>query len=437
MAELKRALGLWGAAGVGIGAIIGTGIFVLIGVASGLAGPAVIISFLVAGTVALLTGLSAAEMSSFITEAGGSYIFTTRAFGNFPGFVVGWMKSFDYIIGASAVALGFAAYFAYFVGIPPTATTLVIVGTVWTVLLTILNLAGMKEASGINNLLVILKVSALVLFIAVGATFLLQTGDFSNYHPFFPTGISGVLSGAAIIFFAFIGFNTIAVIAEEVKDPEKNVPRAILLSFWICTALYIGVSIIAVGLVSWQALGTSAAPLELALREATQNPYILGFIAISALFATTSVIVSSIIGGSRALFAMARQGVIPRPLSRISERGIPVLTVLICGVTISLIVLFTNGNLDLLASIFNFGTLLTFFFINASCIRLRMTMPEVEREFHVPFYPVTPLLGLGSCILLAIFLNINSIIAGAGWIAVGILAYVVNQRRTKTEPSAG
>jgi APA family basic amino acid/polyamine antiporter len=346
------------------------------------------------------------------------------------------MKSFDYIIGASAVALGFAAYFAYFVGVPPTTTTLVIVGTIWTVLLTILNLAGMKEASGINNLLVVLKVAALVLFIAVGATFLFQTGDFSNYHPFFPTGISGVLSGAAIIFFAFIGFNTIAVIAEEVKDPEKNVPKAILLSFWICTALYIGVSIVAVGLVSWQALGASAAPLELALRQATQNPYILGFIALSALFATTSVIVSSIIGGSRALFAMARQGVIPRRLSRISKRGIPILTVLICGVTISLIVLFTNGNLDLLASIFNFGTLLTFFFINASCIRLRMTRPDAERKFHVPFYPVTPLLGLGSCMVLAVFLNINSIVAGAGWIAVGILAYMVNQRRTKAEPPA-
>ncbi len=409
MTELTRSLGLWTATGIGIGAIIGTGIFVLIGVAAGLAGPAVILSFLIAGFVALLSGLSAAELSSFITETGGSYIYTTKAFGAFPGFIVGWMKSFDYIVGASAVSLGFAAYLTYFIGIPPVNATLVAIGTIWPLFLMLLNLKGMKEASGANNILVLLKVSALILFILVGGYFLISHGDYSNYQPFFPEGIKGMLSGAAIIFFAFIGFNTVAMVAEEVKDPERNVHRAIILSFAICTLLYIGVAIVAVGLVDWQTLSLSKAPLEYALGIATTNPLFLKYVALSALFATTSVILSSMIGASRA---------------------IPSATVLLSGVVISLIVLLTNANLAWLASIFNFGTLLTFFFINASLLQLRRTMPDANRQFRVPFYPYTPILGLLSCVALAFFLNINAVIASAGWISVGILAYVINQKRT-------
>src|SRR5512139_1345393 len=180
MPELIRSLGFWGAAGIGIGAIIGTGIFVLIGVAAGVAGPAVILSFVIAGFVALLTGLSTAELSSFIHESGGSYIYTTKAFGAFPGFVVGWMKSFDYIVGASAVSVGFAAYFAYFVNIPATTATIVIVATVWPLVLMLLNVKGIQEASWTNNLLVALKILALLIFIVAGASALITSGDYSN-----------------------------------------------------------------------------------------------------------------------------------------------------------------------------------------------------------------------------------------------------------------
>jgi APA family basic amino acid/polyamine antiporter len=436
MTELKRTLGLWGAAGVGIGAIIGTGIFVLIGVASGVAGPAVIISFLIAGFTALLTGLSTAELSSFITEAGGSYIYTTKAFGRLPGFLVGWMKSFDYIVGASAVSIGFAAYFAYFLNIPPSMGTLVLVGTVWPLVLMLLNLRGMREASGTNNVLVALKISALVLFIAVGGLYLITHGASSNYRPFFPHGVSGVLSGASIIFFAFIGFNTISVIAEEVKDPERNVPRAVLIAFAVCTLLYIGVSVVSVGLLDWQVLGVSAAPLEAALRVATDNLLVLEFIALSALFATSSVILASILGGSRALFAMARQRVIPGAFARISGQGIPVTAVAVTGTAIGAIVLFTGGSLDWLASIFNFGTLVTFLFINLSLLRLRRTMPEAGRGFRVPLYPLTPILGVASCLLLSFYLSTNALLVGFGWIALGLLAYAVNRKRNRDLPGA-
>ena len=429
MTELNRSLSFWGATGIGIGAIIGTGIFVLIGVASGIAGPAVILSFIIAGFVALLSGLSTAELSSFIHEAGGSYIYTTKAFGDFPGFVVGWMKSFDYIVGASAVSVGFAAYFSYFVGMPATTVTLVIVATLWPLILMLLNLKGVKEASGTNNLLVALKILALLIFIIVGAAALFTSGNYTNYHPFLPTGFSGVMSGAAIIFFAFIGFNTIAVMAEEIKDPEKNVPRAILFAFAVCTLIYISVSAVAVGIVNWQLLGSSNAPLEFALKTVTDNIFILQFVAISALFATTSVIMASIMGGSRALFAMARRGVLPDVLATISRQGVPAFTILVCGLIISGIVLVTGGNLDWLASLFNFGTLLTFFFINLSLLRLRQTMPDARRSFKVPLYPYTPVFAMISCIALAFYLNANAVITACIFLTLGIVVYYLNKRR--------
>jgi basic amino acid/polyamine antiporter, APA family len=429
LSELKRHLGVWGAASIGIGAIIGTGIFVLIGVSAGLAGPAVILSFIIAGFTAFLTGLSSAELASFITEEGGGYIYTTKAFGKFPGFVVGWLKSFDYIVGASAVSIGFAAYFTYFANIPPQQSTIIIIATLWPLILMILNLRGMKEASGTNSLLVALKVTALILFILVGAYYLTSTSNFSNYNPFFPNGISGMLSGAAIIFFAFIGFNTVTIISEEVKNPKKNVPKAVILSFAVATLLYIGVAIVAVGLLNWQVLGHSAAPLEAAIKVATDNIFVLEFIAISALFATTSVILASIIGGSRALFSMSRQDVIPGNLSRISKRGIPIFTVLLSGIAIALIIIVASGNLNQLASIFNFGTLVTYFFINLSLIQLRRSRPEAERGFKVPLYPLTPILGLISCFSLAFYLNHNALIFGVAWIVIGVAAYLIYKWR--------
>jgi APA family basic amino acid/polyamine antiporter len=430
MAELKRHLGMWGAASIGIGAIIGAGIFVLSGVASGYAGPAVILSFLIAGLVAFLTALSSAELSSFITEAGGSYIYTHKAFGNFWGFVVGWMQSFDYIVGASAISVGFAGYFIYFAGIPQTAqNVIIIVAVAMPLVLTLINLKGIKEASGTNNLLVGIKVIALALFIIVGLVFLISHGNFSHYQPFFPKGVSGMISGAALIFFAFIGFNTITMISEEVKNPEKNVPRSLIVAFVLCTMLYIGVSVVEVGLVDWKVIGTSDAPLELALGVATSNIFLLKFVSISALFATASATMASILGGSRAVFSMARQHVIPGILARISKNGVPTNAVLINGVVIALIIIATKGDLQLIASIFNFGTLLTFFFINMSLLQLRKTMPEATRPFKVPLYPFTPILGLISCFGLLFYLKTSAIFAAGVWIALGVVAYEYNKRR--------
>jgi APA family basic amino acid/polyamine antiporter len=436
MPELKRTLGVWPAAAVSIGSIIGAGIFVLIGVASGYAGPAMILAFLVAGLASLFTALSAGELSSFITESGGSYIYAHHAFGRFWGYIVGWMQTADYIIGASAVAIGFAAYFAYFLGITSTALILIGAATALGLAVILLNIWGMQEAARTNALLVLLKIIALVIFIAVGGIYLSSHGTSGNYTPFFPNGIGGMLNGAAIIFFAFVGFNTVTVIAEEVIHPEKNVPRALIISFFVSLVLYLGVSSVSLGLLNWQILSTSAAPLEAAIAVATSNILILKYISLAALFATASVVLSSIFGGSRAIFAMARQGVLPHRLATVSSASVPVNAVLVSGLVMIGIILVSGGDLGTLAQIFNFGTLLTYFFINLSVIELRHKMPEVNRPFKVPLYPFIPFLGLLSCMLLVAYLQRIALIFGIIWISFGVLLYELKGRHTPPLPKS-
>ena len=238
-----------------------------------------------------------------------------------------------------------------------------------------------------------------------------------------------MLNGAAIIFFAFVGFNTVTVIAEEVKDPVRNVPRALFIAFAVSAAIYVAVSIVAIGLVNWSVLATSDAPLESALMIATQNPLILGYLSIAALFATASVVMASIFGGSRALFAMARQKLLPSSLSRVSGGGVPFISVILVSVAMSAIVLISGGDLGTLAQIFNFGTLITFFFINLSLIKLRWDEPGIKRGFVVPLYPLTPVLGVISCALLIAYLSRYALVFGIIWIAFGLLIFELNIRR--------
>ncbi len=289
----------------------------------------------------------------------------------------------------------------------------------------------MREAAGVNGILVLLKIVALIIFVVVGGTFILSNGPTGTYQPFFPFGMSGTLHGAAVIFFAFVGFNTVTVIAEEVKDPERTVPRALMIAFLVSTVIYISVSIIAIGLLDWNILATSNAPLETALMQATSNPVILKYVSLAALFATASVVISSIFGGSRAIFAMSRQGILPKKLSVISNKGVPLYSVLLVGFVAAAIILAARGNLDTLAQIFNFGTLTTFFFINLSLIKLRWDEPDLQRGFTVPLYPLTPLLGIVSCSLLLIFLSKYAMLFGIIWLAIGIFVFELH---TKTLP---
>ncbi len=203
MAELKRTVGTFGAASVGIANIIGAGVFVLSGVAAGLAGPAVILSFLIAGVIAMLTALSASELSSFITETGASYAYTKRAFGRFWSFLVGWFKYFDYIVGAAAVSVGFAAYLTSVLGL--TGVVPIILAAVGLpIVLCILNLVGIREATRATSAMVLIKIFTIVMLLMVGGFYLTQHFDIGHYTPFFATGFGGMFNGAAVIFFAFM-----------------------------------------------------------------------------------------------------------------------------------------------------------------------------------------------------------------------------------------
>lgn len=429
MTELKRELGLVGATNIGIGNIIGAGIFVLSGMAAGLAGPGVVLSFVIAGFITLLTALSCAELSSFITDTGGPINYAKKAFGTFWGYLVGWMSIFDYVVGAAAVSIGFGAYLLLLLAVPVNTILIVAIATALPLALLVLNSRGIKEAAGLNSVMVLVKIIGLLVFIVVGAACILSSGDFSNYAPMFPNGLSGIFSGTAIVFFAFIGFNTITTVSEEVKDPGRTIPRAILLSVTISTLLYVAVAAVEVGLVRWDILGGSPAPLEVALGAATSSALLVDLIAFSAMLAISSVVMSSLMGSSRSLLAMARQKTLPSALSRISKNGVPKVTVITSGVAIASIVLMTGGNIEWLASAFNFGTLLTFIVINLSLIRLRTTMPDHPRSFRVPLCPYVPALAIVFSIILIGFLNLNAVLITSAWIALGLAIYVFYQRR--------
>jgi APA family basic amino acid/polyamine antiporter len=431
MTELKRNVGLFGAASVGIANIIGAGIFVVSGVAAGLAGPAVILSFLLAGFIALMTALSAAELSSFITETGASYAFTKRAFGRFLSFLVGWFKYFDYVAGAAAVSVGFAAYFTELFGLTG-ALPLILAATGLPIVFTALNLIGVKESAYATSIMVVIKVFALVLLMMIGGFYLAQHFNVVQFTPFLPNGANGMFNGAAVIFFAFLGFNTVAMMSEETKDPERTIPKALILAFIVTFILYMSIASLEIGVLDWQQLGISASPLEDLASAVSSNRVFLDFIAFSALIATGSVVLSSIIGGTRASFAMGRDKVLPRHFDKISERfGTPYVSVLIGGSVIVILAGLFFNDIDTIASIVNFGSLFTYLFVHLSLIKLRKSEPQARRLFRVPLYPVIPIIGAGCCILLMYYLSDNAKIASALWFCVGLLVFLVMRRTAR------
>ncbi|MEJ2126466.1 MAG: amino acid permease [Candidatus Bathyarchaeota archaeon] len=429
MTKLKRKVGLFGAASVGIANIIGAGIFVVSGVAAGLAGPSVILSFLLAGFIALMTALSSAELSSFITETGASYAFTKKAFGRFPSFLVGWFKYFDYIAGAAAVSVGFAAYFTSLFGLSG-ELPLLLAAMGLPVVFTCLSLFGTKESADATSIMVVIKVFALVLLMVLGIFYLTQHFDMANFSPFFPNGINGTFSGAAIIFFAFLGFNTVAMMSEETKEPEKTIPKALILAFIVTFILYVCIAFFEIGILDWQMLGTSASPLEDLAVAVTENRLFIDFVAFSALIATASVLLSSIIGGTRASFAMGRDRVLPSQFDKISKRfGTPYFSIIFGGIIIIVLAGLFYNNIDVIASVVNFGSLFTYLFVHLSLIKLRKIKPKINRPFKVPLYPAVPAIGAASCVLLMYYLSDNAKIAAVLWFGVGLLVYLIMTKR--------
>ena len=425
MALLKREIGTFGAASIGITNIIGAGIFVLSGVAAGLAGPSVIISFLLAGFVSLLTAFSSAELTSFITETGGGYAFTKRAFGRFWSFLVGWVGYFDSLVGAASVSVGFAAYFTTLFGLEG-AIPLIFAAFCLPIAMLVLNLIGIKEVSRVASGIVVLKIFALVLILFLGGFYLSNHYNISHYTPFFPKGVQGTLNGSAIIFFAFVGFNIISMMSEETKNPEKTIPKAILLAFAVTFVLYVGIGLVEVGVLDWKSLGQAASPLHDLVTKISDNRIIIDFVSFAALIATGSVTMGTIAGTSRASFAMSRDGLFPKRFALIHKRfGTPFVAVTVSGIAIAVIASIFYESISVIASIFNFGILFTYILIHLSLIKLRIKEPSTKRGFKVPLYPIVPISAICSSILLMYYLSDIAKIASAIWIVAGVILYII------------
>jgi APA family basic amino acid/polyamine antiporter len=417
--ELKRTLNLFDATSIGIGAIIGAGIFVVLGIAVGYAGPAVIVSMIIAGTVALFTALSFSELSSAIPKEGGTYEFAYEMIHPFAGFISGCMWLFAQTVAGAAVCLGLASYF---VGLFP-FFPVKIVAVSAALALTVLNLMGMKHSARVNNVLVVIKIVILCFFVGVGVFHV----DPQNYSNFAPNGFFGILQGAGFIFFAYLGFGRIAALGEEVENPKRTLPLAILLALAASMILYAVTGLVATGLVDSGNLAKfgSGSPIAYAAK-ATGSFAVVATVSFGALVALVSVLLTNLLGLSRVSFAMARNGQFPKALAKIhSKLGTPYLSILITGALMA--VLAFVSDLRQAVAITSFSMLTTHIILHSAAIRIRKKIPNLK-TFKVPLYPLIPSLGIASCVILMFSLPMESWIVSAAVIVAVSLLYLLRRR---------
>jgi len=412
---LKPSLGLFDATAISVGAIIGAGIFVVTGIAAKEAGSALIVSMLIAAIISLFTALSFAELTAWQPKEGSIYEYTYQLISPFAGFSVGWMWILSNTFAGAAVSLGFAYYLTALFPILPANWTAAMICIAFTTL----NFFGIRQSALLNNFLVAAKLLILAFFIIFGLAYV----NPANFTPFAPFEV-GVLYGACYIFFAYGGFARVAVIAEEVKDAKRNVPRAILLSLVISTIFYILVGIVAIGLVGPTKLANSNSPLTEAT-NATGSTAAVYTISTGGLLATASVLLTSILGVSRMAYAMARRKDLPQALSKLHPKyNTPYYSIWVIGVLMTLLVLFID--LTKVVAISTFALLFYYALANVSALRLK-----VEKRVYPRFVPV---LGAATCLALLVFILFVSpqawIIGVAGLIA-GAIYYRAKEKFPK------
>ncbi|NWG10909.1 amino acid permease [Candidatus Bathyarchaeota archaeon] len=407
--QLKPSLGLFDATAISVGAIIGAGIFVVTGIAAGSAGSALIVSMLIAAVIALFTALSFAELTFWRPVEGSVYEYTYMLVSPFAGFLVGWMWMLSNIFAGAAVSLGFAYYLT---AIFPFLNAN-LVAAVLCIAFTILNYLGIRQSALFNNFLVMAKLLILSFFILFGTLYV----NSANFVPFAPFEL-GVFYGACYIFFAYGGFARVAIIAEEVKNAKRNVPRAILLSLIISTIVYILVGIVAVGLVGGARLSGSNSPLTEAISIAGSTPatYV---VSIGGLMATASVLLTSILGVSRMAYAMAKRKDIPQVFSKLHPQyNTPYYSVWIIGGLMALLVLFFE--LTRVVAISTFALLFYYTLANVSALRLKTQKRLYPR--------LVPILGVITCLALLVFILFASpqaLIIGVAGLIAGAIYYVL------------
>ncbi|HEX9973558.1 MAG TPA: amino acid permease, partial [bacterium] len=436
--RLAREMSLMDATLIGVGAMIGAGIFVLIGIAAGVAGPALLITFALNGCIALLTAMSYAELGSCFHDAGGGYLWVKEGLPKWNGFLSGWMSWFAHAVACSLYALGFGAYFEHVfhefaITLPQwgffSPQKLLAAGAA--LLFAYINFRGASETGKVGNLVTIAKIIILLVFVSFGMELILRKGDWqTTFKPFMPNGWGGVFKAMGLTFIAFQGFEVIAQSSEEIKNPRKNIPRAVFLSLLIVVPIYFLVAISALGSVkpvnmtAWDYL---AQQKEIALVEVARHFFTGGgiMILVGGLISTMSALNATIYSSSRVAFAMGRDRNFPSIFSKVHSKnftphwGIMVSLVIIILMAVSL-------PIEDVASAADIMFLLLFLQVNVAMIRLRKKRPDLDRGFKVPLFPYLSILGIILLLFLAIYMFNYSLIAWivtTVWIIIGLSVY--------------
>jgi APA family basic amino acid/polyamine antiporter len=412
-AQLRRALGLRETVALGVGGTIGGGIFVLLGAAAGQAGPAVLLSFALAFLASLLIALPYAELACRFPLAGGGYTFTRVVFGRGWGFLMGWGYWGAYIFASGYVTLGFGGYLNIITGIQVVCGALALI-----TVSTAINLAGVRISGRVQTSIVLLAIGALLGFAVTG----LPHVRLSNLLPFFPKGVSGVIAATLLAFLAFGGFDMVAAAGEEVSKPERNLPAAILLTLGSVLGLYLLVTFVAVGVLPWNQLGVSHAPLSSAAASFLGSFNGPKLIALAAVFTTAATGNAVLVVSSRIVFAMARDGLLPKILSYVHKStGVPWIAVILNGALLSLVALM--GSVAFAAAVGGFLYVLNFVFPLAAFVALRRRDGGVKPSFRTPLPQLVLPLAFVSTLTLLVASGKTGILAGLTWLTIGLVIY--------------
>jgi APA family basic amino acid/polyamine antiporter len=427
---LRRVLGPMQLTMLGIGAIIGAGIFVLTGVGASYAGPGLVLSFILAGFACAMAALCYAEFAAMIPIAGSAYSYSYATMGELVAWIIGWDLVLEYAVASAAVAAGWSHYLTVIlkgmgVALPEAVThspgsvpgAIINLPAVLIVLLvTAILYIGVHESARVNAVIVAIKLVAVSIVVLVGALYVKPI----NWSPFLPRGWNGVLQGAAYIFFAYIGFDAVSTAAEEAIEPNRTLPIGILASLGVCTVLYIAVSLVLTGMVPTPKIDIEA-PLAAAFVARGSN-LVAGMISVGAVAGLTSVLLVLLLGQSRIFYAISRDGLLPPIFSRVHPRfQTPSVPTILTGLAVAL----TAGFIPIkeIAELTNIGTLFAFVLVCLGVWILRTLEPELERPFHTPLVPLVPIFGAGSCALMMFGLGIVTWLRFVVWMVVGFAIY--------------
>ncbi|MFD0154148.1 amino acid permease [Streptomyces sp. NPDC127132] len=443
--SLRRSLSMWQLTMISIGATLGTGIFVVLGDAVPQAGPAVTLAFVIAGLTALFSALSYAELAGTIPVAGSSYSYAYATMGELVAWVCGWCLVLEYGVSVAAVAVGWGEYVNELldgtigVTIPDALSSapgeggiINLPALIVVLLAMVFLLGGAKESARANTIMVVVKIAALVLFCTIG----FMGFKSGNYSDFMPLGMAGVSAAGASLFFSYIGFDAASTAGEEAKNPQRDLPRAIMLSLIIVTTLYVLVAAVAVGAWNWKDFEGSEASLAAIMNDVSGQTFWGTLLAAGAVISIASVVLTVLYGQTRVLFAMSRDGLVPKVFGKVSPKtGTPrvntVIVSVFCGVLAAAIPL---GELVDATSI---GTLFAFALVNIAVVILRKTRPDMKRTFRVPLGWLFPVLGFGFCVYNMFSLGATTWTVFGCWMAAGLVFYFLyGMRRSRLATEA-